>query len=237
MSKAKLATVALASAGMLLLSAVSPAQAHVSIIPGVTAAGSTTDALTAGKSGYLNFRIGHGCTLEKPTVNPVTNTSLVGTKYGTSVFSVDIPVLAQGTGTTIPKAAWVPGFKTSVVKDATTNVYTITWTAISKDFIIPDGPDGTTGANTYFDFGVRIQWAAAAAGQTVFFKAVQTCQVDVPGVKGRKATKTKPAVRTVHPQSFSIFNSWDVTDGSGADTVADETEHNTAPSVTVLPAA
>jgi len=219
------------------LTAAAPAQAHVSIIPGVTATGNTTDALRAGKSGYLNFRIGHGCALELPTTNPVTHTSLVGTKYGTSVFSVDVPVVAQGTGTTIPKAAWVPGFKTSVVKDATSSVYTVSWTAISKDFIIPDGPDGTTGANSYFDFGVRIQWAPDAAGKTVFFKAVQTCQVDVPGVKGRKATKTKPAIRTVKPQNFSIYNSWDVTDGSGADTVADNTEHNTAPSVTVLPAA
>ena len=237
MSAKRLIAVTATSALFISLIAASPASAHVSVIPGVNANGSTLDALRAGKSGYLYFRIGHGCTLEKPTINPVTKASIVGTKYGTSAFSIEIPVVAQGTGSTIPKPAWVPGFKTSVAKDLSTNRYTITWTAISSDFVIPDGPDGTTGANSFFDFGVRIQWASDAAGQTVFFKAVQTCKVEVPGIKGRSATKSKPAIRTVKPQNFNIYNSWDVVDGSGMDSVPDDTEHNTAPSVTVLPAA
>jgi hypothetical protein len=46
-----------------------------------------------------------------------------------------------------------------------------------------------------------------------------------------KATKTKKAI---NPRLVYIYNSWDVTDGSGADKVADEVEHNTAPSVKVL---
>jgi uncharacterized protein YcnI len=204
------------------------ASAHVSIIPGVTATGSSTAAITAGQSGYLNFRIGHGCTLAKEINNPVTGKSLVGTKYGTSVFSVEIPPVAQGTGTTIPKPAWVPGWTSSVTKDATTGNYVVTWTASSKAFIIPDGPTGGAGGTQYFDFGIGIKWAADAAGKTVFFKSVQTCPVEVPGVK---ATKTKKAI---NPRLVNIYNSWDVTDGSGADTVADEIEHNTAPSVKVL---
>jgi hypothetical protein len=176
----------------------------------------------------LYFRIGHGCTLAKDLTNPVTGKSLVGTKYGTSAFSVEIPPIAQGTGTTIPKPAWVPGWTTQVTKDATSGNYVVQWTATSKAFIIPDGPTGGVGGNQYFDFGIGIKWAANAAGKTVFFKSVQTCPVEIPGVK---ATKTKKAI---NPRLVNIYNSWDVTDGSGADTVPDEIEHNTAPSVTVL---
>lgn len=219
-----------------LIAVANSAQAHISITPGVSAAGSSTEAITAGKSGVLNFRIGHGCTLAKETTNPATKLSMVGTAWGTKSFSVDIPLVAQGTGASIPRPAWVPGWTAKVTKDAATSVYTVKWTSISRAFDIPDSPEGDTGAKYQFDFAVRVTWAAAAAG-TVYFKSVQTCQVNVPGVAGVKATKTKPAVKAIKARSFDIFNSWDVTDGSGADTVADEIEHNTAPSVSVIPAA
>ena len=236
---------AAAATAVISLSLALPASAHVSIRPGVDAAGSTTSALTAGQSGVLNFRIGHGCTAEETSlVNPNTGDSLTGTRWGTHAFSVDIPVVAQGTGSTVPKAQYVPGWKSAIAKDAATGVYTITWTASSADFDIPDGPssnDPAVAANNYFDFGVQIKWAANSTGNTVYFKAVQTCNVVIPGkittkrVKFKKngktvvRTKTTAAPATLHP----IYNSWDVTDGSGADTTPDNTEHNTAPSVVV----
>jgi uncharacterized protein YcnI len=216
----------------LALAATTPASAHIGIRPGVDAAGSTTSALTAGKSGVLNFRIGHGCTAEETNlINPVTGKSLEGTKWGTHAFSVTVPVVAQGaTGTTVPKAQYVPGFKTSLSKDADGN-YIVTWTAISRDFDIPDGPavtDSAIAANQYADFGINITWKADQGGKTVFFPSKQTCIVDIQGVKATKKTKK------INARQHLIFNDWSVTDGSGADTVKDNTEHNTAPSVVVL---
>jgi uncharacterized protein YcnI len=220
------------AAAALALAATTPASAHIGIRPGVDAAGSTTSALTAGKSGVLNFRIGHGCTAEETNlIDPTTGKSLEGTKWGTHAFSVTVPVVAQGaTGTTVPKAQFVPGFKTSLAKDASGN-YIVTWTAISRDFDIPDGPavtDSSIAANQYADFGINITWKADQAGNTVFFPAKQTCIVDIPGVKATKKTKK------INPRQHLIFNDWSVTDGSGADAVKDNTEHNTAPSVVVL---
>ena len=220
--------IALATAAALSVAGSTSASAHISVLPGVSATGSSTQALTAGQSGTLFFRVGHGCALDMNITNPATGTSLEGTKWATSTFSVDIPVLAQGTGTTLPKPQWIPGWKSSVKKNATTGVYNVTWKASSKDFWIADGPDGDTGATQFADFGVSIKWATAAAAQTVYFKSVQTCLVSVPGVK---ATKGKKAIA---PRTIAIYNSWDVTDGSGADIVKDNTEHNTAPSVKVL---
>jgi uncharacterized protein YcnI len=220
------------AAALIAIATFSPASAHIGIRPGVDAAGSTTSALTAGKSGVLNFRIGHGCTAEETNlINPVTGKSLEGTKWGTHAFSVTVPVVAQGaTGTTVPKAQYVPGFKTSLAKDASGN-YIVTWTAISRDFDIPDGPavtDPSIAANQYADFGINISWKADQGGNTVFFPSKQTCIVDIPGKKATKKTKAIKAVQHL------IFNDWSVTDGSGADTVKDDTEHNTAPSVVVL---
>lgn len=224
----------IAAACISLLSVVpslTPASAHIGVRPGVDAAGSTTSALTSGQAGVLVFRVGHGCTAEEPgLIDPNSGRSLQGTKWGTHSLSVDIPVAAQGTGTTVPKPQYVPGFKNSITKDAATGTYTVTWTAISRQFDIPDGPevtDSALAANVYADFGVAIKWAADQSGKTVFFKTVQTCLVDIPAKKKTKKSKSKPA--TVH----KIYNSWDVTDGSGQDPVADDTEHNTAPSVTV----
>ena len=158
--------------------------------------------------------------------------------------------MAQGTGTTVPKAQYLPGWKTSLSKDATTGAYTVTWTAITAEFDIPDGPaisgpaisDPAIAANQYADFGVAIKWSAAAAGQTVFFPSKQTCVVTVPGLVHTKTVKTKVKGKTVAKKvtvtdaatQHLIYNDWSVTDGSGADTVADDTEHNTAPSVAVL---
>jgi uncharacterized protein YcnI len=221
------ATLATLAAGLSL----TPANAHIGIRPGVDSAGSTVSAITAGQAGVLVFRVGHGCTVEEENlINPNTGKSFLGTKWGTHSLSVDIPVVAQGTGTTVPKPQYVPGFKTSISKNSSTGVYTVTWTAISREFDIPDGPavsDPSIAANLYADFGVSIKWAADQSGKTVYFKTVQTCLVDIPAKKKTKKTKSKPA--TVH----KIFNSWDVVDGSGADKVPDNTEHNTAPSVTV----
>jgi uncharacterized protein YcnI len=232
----KIAATSTAAATILAMAFVSPASAHISIRPGVDAAGSTTSALTAGQSGVLLFRVGHGCTAEETNlVDPSTGKSLTGTKWGTHSLSVDIPVAAQGTGTTVPKPQYVPGFKTSLSKNAS-GVYTVTWTAISRDFDVPDGPsvtDPAIAANVYADFGVQIKWAADQSGKTVYFKTVQTCLVDIPGVPGKPRTKKSPAVKAIPATTHAIYNSWDVTDGSGADTVADDTEHNTAPSVTV----
>lgn len=214
----------------------STAQAHVSIIPGLSATGSSTASLTAGQSGVLEFRIGHGCTLEKETINPKTKTSMIGTHWATKAFSVEIPAVAQGTGTTVPRPVWIPGWKAHVTKNVTSGNYIVTWRATDASFAIPDGPEGDAGAKYQFNFGVRIQWAADSAGQKVYFKSTQTCQVDVPGVAAVKKTKTKKAVAAIKPKSFDIQVSWDVTDGSGKDTIADLIEHNSAPSVTVLAA-
>ncbi len=225
--------------------ATSPASAHISIRPGVDTAGSTTSAITAGQSGILNFRVGHGCTeAEANIVDPKTGKSLQGTKWGTHSFSVDIPVVAQGTGTTVPKGQYVPGFKTSLAKDSKTGIYTVTWTAISREFDIPYAPatsDSSIAANLYADFGVQIKWSADQSGKTVFFKSVQTCIVDIPGrqvdhrirvgINEKYHTEHKTVVEPATTRN--IYNSWDVTDGSGADAVADDTEHNTAPSVLV----
>jgi uncharacterized protein YcnI len=218
-------------ASMSTVVTLTPASAHISIRPGVDVAGSTTSALTAGQSGVLNFRVGHGCSVEEESlVNPNSGKSLLGTKWGTHALSIDIPIAAQGTGNTVPKPQYVPGFKTSISKNSSTGVYTVAWTAISRAFDVPDGPDVSDpgiAANLYADFGVSIKWAADQSGKTVYFKTVQTCLVDIPAKKKTKKNKSKPA--TVH----MIYNSWDVTDGSGPDKVPDNTEHNTAPSVTV----
>lgn len=231
----KIASV-LAATALLSSAAIAPASAHISIRPGIDATGSTTSAITAGQSGVLNFRVGHGCTAEETNLlDPNTGKSLTGTKWGTHSLSVDIPVVAQGTGTTVPKPQFVPGFKTSLSKNSA-GVYTVTWTAITRDFDVPDGPavsDPSLAATMYADFGVQIKWAADQSGKTVYFKTVQTCLVDIPGVPAKAKTKSRKAVKAIPAQVHPIYISWDVTDGSGADTVADDTEHNTAPSVTV----
>lgn len=232
-------------AALVALAIAAPASAHISIRPGVETGGSSTQALTAGQAGTLNFRVGHGCTEDEANiVDPNTGKSLQGTKWATDAFSVTVPVLAQGTGNTVPKAQYVPGWKTSLAKNSDGS-YTVTWSATSRAFDLPDGPavsDSSVAANQYADFGIAIKWAATAAGQTVFFPSQQTCIVDIPGRIHTKVVKSKVNGKTVTRKvtvtdpttTHSIYNSWTVTDGSGADTVSDNTEHNTAPSVVVL---
>ena len=286
---------------------VTPAQAHVSIYPGVSATGSSTASLTAGQSGYLNFRIGHGCTDETGTPNPITGLSMSGTNWNTHSVAVEVPLIAQGTGTTIPKPQYVAGWRASVTKNAETSAYLVRWTAVNADFDVPDGPEGGAGGKEYADFGLSMKWNAAATGD-VYFKTYQTCNVDMstkPSTASAKKISLKRnrtgAIATINAGkalagtkvSFyaengwvhqttvgadglatlwikalhyrSIVNdkkffgakdvngnvlgylggqsatrqisiAWDVTDGSGKDTVLDDVEHNTAPKVTVLAA-
>ena len=310
---------AITASALLAATISAPANAHVSIYPGVSATGSSTAAITANNSGTLNFRIGHGCTDETGTLDPKTGLSMDGTNWATSAFSVIIPIEAQGTpvgdaatGATVPKAQFIPGFRSSVIRNEDLS-YTVSWTAMNADYAIPDAPEGNTAGKQYFDFGVAIKWATNKPGTTdsltgtkVWFPSKQTCAIDMstgPATASQSILKTHTktdgttrllmganftnrfksvtikvngvvlrtkvklnskgqanlklsaaqaaranaagAVITVengaqvlaHNGSHStrnIYVSWDVTDGSGADTVADDTEHNTAPAVTVL---
>jgi uncharacterized protein YcnI len=281
-----------------------PAQAHVSVYPGVSATGSSTAALTAGNSGTLYFRVGHGCTDETGIKSPVTGISMAGTTWPTSVFSVHIPIEATGTGSTIPKPQFIPGFRNTVTKN-TDGSYDVSWAAVSRDFYVPDSPEGDGGGKAFFDFGVAVKWKAGITGSDIWLPATQTCPVDMTNKPSEKSpaklavTKSgrntflqldgakKNAKKTVSIDvngellvsslkldkngalkllltadqkskvlasgalttiksgdsriaylggvisTRYIYNKWDVTDGSGQDTVLDDTEHNTAPKITV----
>ncbi len=215
---------ALATAAF-LVSASAPAGAHVSVVPGVSAAGNTTDALTVGKNNTINFRVGHGCSLEKDVIHPKTR-KVVATaaldKFSTQAFSVTIPTSAMGeAGITMPRPAFVPGWRTTSKKNADGTV-TIKWRAISDDFALPNGPAGDTGASMYFDFGVRVAFSNATKGQRVSFPAQQTCLVDLPRAKGFPASR------------LPVYETWDGTP-DGADTVLDNNARGPAPTVTVNP--
>lgn len=75
-----------------------PVQAHVSISPliNVSSTGAVVrDAVSIGKTGYLFFRLGHGCAYGATTdVDPLTGLSLEGSTWGTHAFSVTIPYAA-----------------------------------------------------------------------------------------------------------------------------------------------
>ena len=302
--KLVISTIAIATAMTLGVS--TSASAHVSVLPGVTASGSSTAALTAGQSGTLYFRVGHGCTDETGIKNPTTGVSMAGTSWPTSVFSVHIPVEATGTGSTVPKPQYIPGWKNSVKKNAGDGSYDVTWSAVSADFYLPDAPEGDGGGKIFMDFGIALKWKAGITGSDIYFPSTQTCVVDMtnkPSFKspaalsikkaGAKSTlilagakknafkfvdikvngellksqvaldkngalnlalstaeatrvNTKGALVTVSAGSSilgyfggavasrNIFVKWDVTDGSGKDPVLDDTEHNSAPKVTVL---
>jgi uncharacterized protein YcnI len=290
-------------ASTLALVATSSASAHVSVYPGVTATGSSTAALTAGQSGTLFFRAGHGCTDQTGIKSPVTGLSMAGTTWPTSEFSVHVPLEATGTGSTIPKPAYIPGWKNKVTKNVASGSYDVTWTAVSPDFYLPDSPEGDGGGKIFMDFGIAIKWKAGITGTDVWFPSKQTCVVDMTNKPAGKSPTalalSKAGVLTLAPKranasklvdlkvngktlrsavkldkagaltlkltgaealkvnasgaaltvvqgetligylggqvaSRKIYVSWDVTDGSGADSVLDDTEHNTAPKVTVL---
>ena len=201
------------------------ANAHVSVVPGVSAAGNTTDALTVGKNNTINFRVGHGCSLEKDILHPKTGRLVASAaldKFATHAFTVTIPTTAMGeTGATMPRPAFVPGWRTTSTKNADGTV-TIKWRAISDDFALPNGPAGDTGASMYFDFGVRVAFSNATKGQRVSFSARQTCLVDLPKTKGFPASR------------LPVYESWDGT-ADGADTVLDNNSRGPAPTVTVNP--
>ncbi|MCX8528556.1 MAG: hypothetical protein ORN27_00605 [Rhodoluna sp.] len=301
MKKTFITSICLATS--LLFVGATGADAHVSVYPGVTATGSSTAALTAGQSGTLFFRAGHGCTDQTGIKSPVTGLSMSGTTWATSEFSVHVPLEATGTGSTIPKPAYIPGWKNKVTKNVANGSFDVTWTAVSPDFYLPDSPEGDGGGKIFMDFGIAIKWKAGITGTDVWFPSKQTCVVDmtnkpagkssavltlskagVLSVAAKKANagkivdlkvngealrsavkldkagaltlkltpaetlraKAQGAVLTVvqgealigylggQVASRKIYVSWDVTDGSGADTVLDDIEHNTAPKVTVL---
>jgi uncharacterized protein YcnI len=206
---------------------IAPASAHVSVIPGVSAAGNTTDAVTVGKNNTLSFRVGHGCSLEADVLHPTTKKVIAAVdtfKGATSVFSVTVPASALGdAGTTAARPAYVPGWKTAIKLNAD-KTQTVTWTAINRDFALPNGPEGDVATSQYFDFGLRVAFAKTAAGTTVTFPARQTCYVDVAAVK---ATKKAKAVKAT---TIAVYETWD---GSATDEIKDNDKHSTAPSIAV----
>jgi uncharacterized protein YcnI len=223
---AKLAAV-VASSALIAAGSLTPASAHVSVIPGVSATGNTTDAVTVGKNNTLSFRVGHGCSLEADIVHPTTKKVIAAVdtfKGSTSVFSVTVPAPALGdAGTTAARPAYVPGWKTTIKQNAD-NTQTVTWTAISRDFALPNGPEGDVATTQYFDFGLRVAFSKAAAGTTVSFPARQTCFVDVAAVKATKKTKAVKAT------TIAVYETWD---GSATDDIKDNDKHSTAPSIAV----
>jgi uncharacterized protein YcnI len=232
LKKSKL--IAIAAAATLATTAIAmPASAHVSVIPGVSATANLTDAFTPGKNNTIFFRVGHGCAAETDikdsTGKVVFAAPVVGATHtdhaNTHAFSVTVPVAALGdAGTTLPRPAYVPGWKTSIKKNAD-STYTVTWTAISRDFDLVNGPEGDVETTAFFDFGLRVAFAASAKATKVAFPALQKCLVDIPAVK---ASKGKKAVKA---STVAIYESWDNTvDADKTDNVS----HDTAPSVTVL---
>ncbi len=224
----------LASASLLIAATALPASAHVNVIPGVSATGNTTDALTIGKNNTIFFRVGHGCSAETDIKNsqgkvvfkaPVAGATDAG-RADTNAFSVTVPVTALGdAGTTLPRPQYIPGWKTKLKVNADKTA-TITWTAISRAFDLPYGPvDGVNAVSAFGDFGVRVAFAKGTAGQKINFTAVQTCLVDVPAAK---ATKTKKASKA---KTVKIYESWDGTTDTDK---TDNNAHDSSPSVTVL---
>ena len=215
--------IAAATAALTLSAITLPAQAHVSVVPGVSATGNTTDALTVGKNNTLNFRVGHGCSLEKDVLHPKTGKLIADVatgKFATFAFTVTVPKEAMGdAGTTFPRPSYVPGWKTTSKKNADGTV-TVKWRAISDDFALPNGPEGDTGASMYFDFGLRVAFATSTKGQKITFPAQQTCLVDLPKAKGFPASR------------LPVYETWD---GSTSDAVLDNNKRSTAPAVTVNP--
>jgi uncharacterized protein YcnI len=171
-----------------------PASAHMGIFPSPDATGSTTNPLTHDKSGYLNLRIGHGCTDETETLSKLDGSALKGQVLGTHSVSVIVPLVAQGSGSTVPKPAYVPGWTSRTVKNVD-GTYTITWTAKDSTFDVPadSAEAGDLVSQPYGIFGVSIKWAAGASGVT-YFSGEQVCLQDVSGI---------PAIKSAHKVALS----------------------------------
>ncbi len=232
MKKSKL--IAIAAAATLATTAIAmPASAHVSVIPGVSATANVTDAFTPGKNNTIFFRVGHGCAAETDikdsTGKVVFKAPVAGATQtdhaNTHAFSVRVPAAALGeAGSTLPRPAYVPGWKTGIKKNTDAS-YTVTWTAISRDFDLVNGPAGDVETTSFFDFGLRVAFATSAKATKVVFPAQQKCLVDIPAVKAAKGKKAAKA------STVAIYENWDNTvDADKTDNV----KHDTAPSVTVL---
>ena len=123
-----------------------PANAHVGAI-------SYGNTLVAGQSSRIFLSLGHGCTYKNA-------------KYGTSVFQVEVPAVAGK-----PTPAYVPGFKVTniaskeVLANGAPKSYLVTWTALAKSKVVPDG--------TFYDFGLKVKWDVNP--QTIYFPVTQTC--------------------------------------------------------------
>lgn len=172
----------------LVAAGISPASAHV----GTQMRGNT---LQAGQSSRVYLSLGHGCTYKD-------------VKYGTSVFSVDVPKSAGK-----PTPEFVHGFKavvtasTTVDENKVPDFYTVTWTAKARSWVIDDG--------TFFDFGLKVKWDKSP--QKIAFKTTQICYA--PTASGSK---------------LPLYLNWHITDGSTK--AAEPTiEWGPAPSVTTVP--
>ena len=199
---------ATSTAAVIVASMSAPAQAHVSISPliGVSTTGTIArDSVTIGKSGYLFFRLGHGCAYGATTdVNPLTGLSLEGTSWGTHAFSVTIPYAAAVNASTgalkAPKPGYRPGWVSKVVlnqgaivdvpSDITTLVddsYTITWTAKSADFDVPayaQDDEGVDVQTVFAEFQASVSWASS------------TQNVQLPSGTGTNTVGTLASVAT-----------------------------------------
>lgn len=147
----------------------------------------------AGSSSRVWLSLGHGCAYKDH-------------KYGTSIFSVDVPRVAGK-----PTPEFHVGYRTSVVASSavdakgTPDFYTVTWTAKAKSYVIDDG--------TFYDFGLKLTWDATP--QKINLPTTQTCFVPTSsaGVK-------KP-----------LYLKWIITDGS-TKAATEDTEFGPAPSIT-----
>lgn len=211
----------IAATSLVALTAV-PASAHVSIRPGlVIGTGGTVnaaDSVTHGKSGYLYFRPGHGCAGSSSEFSPVTGLALSNSKFGTHAFSVTVPSEALGTGTNAtviattpaaPKAQYIPGWKSTSKYNSGNKSWTITWTATSADFDLPDASTNEdadsllSGGNVFAEFGVSVKWnsdantttAYSATAGTVLLKAAQLCSI--PEFEKSKLAITKKTLGAV----------------------------------------
>ena len=202
----KLKSKALVAAGASLILGLTalPASAHVSIRPGlVIGTGgvvNAADSVTHGKSGYVYMRPGHGCSGSTAEFDPTTGLALSNSKFATHAFSVTIPSEGLGTGTNAtvvastpaaPKAQYIPGWKSTSKYSAANKAWTITWTASSADFDLPDTSANEesesllSGGNVFAEFGVSVKWnsdantttAYSATAGTVLLKAAQVCSI------------------------------------------------------------